>query len=446
MRIFTLVATAAALALLTAPDARANGRFPAANQIVFSPTDPNLLVLRTTFGILFSHDGGVTWLWLCEDVLGISSAAVGDPVLALTVGSVVAGPGQMNGLFVSRDTGCNWSSAGGSLEGQLIKDLVVKPGAPDVVLALTSTYGLSAGAEGGPGYSQEVDTSPDDGMSWSALGSPLDPSASATSIELAASDTDRIYVSAIRGANETRTASLFVSTDAGGTWTERPVPIDPNTEAEIYIAAVDPMTADRVYVRTLGQPSRLLVTSDAGQTFQPALSLSGQMLGFALSPDGSRVYAGSIEDGLFVAGRDALAFEHASKIHVQCLATHGADLWACSDEPSGFIAGVSNDDGATFTAKAHLKAQPMITCTANSNAASQCGGAPWEALCAQLPGCPPDGGLAMASPTAEGGAVGTRGSPNARGCSAVEHEEGAAAVVAAGAFAAMAAWGRRRRR
>jgi hypothetical protein len=41
-------------------------------------------------------------------------------------------------------------------------------------------------------------------------------------------------------------------------------------------------------------------------------------------------------------------------IHVQCLATHGADLWACSDEPSGFIAGVSQDDGATFTAKLHL--------------------------------------------------------------------------------------------
>ena len=36
---------------------------------------------------------------------------------------------------------------------------------------------------------------------------------------------------------------------------------------------------------------------------------------------------------------------------VQCLATRGDELWTCSAEVSGFVLGVSTDDGATFTAK-----------------------------------------------------------------------------------------------
>ena len=401
-------------------------------------------MLRTTYGVLLSHDAGMTWRWLCEDVLGVLSNSTTDPVLAMTTGSIVGGPGLTAGLFVSPDGGCNWAMAAAPLSDVLTKDLVVRPGAPDAVLALTSTYAPHAGADGGPGYSQQVYASVDDGASWSAFGTPIDPSALATSIELAASDTSRVYISTIRGANAARTASLFVSTDAGASWTERPVPIDPNSEAEIYVGAVDPMNADRVYVRTLGQPSRLLVTSDAGQTYQSALSLSGQMLGFALSPDGSKVYAGSIEDGLFAATRDSLAFQHVSAVHVQCLAAHGADLWACSDEPSGFVAGVSSDDGATFTARAHLQAQPPIACAADASAA-QCSGAPLQALCAQLPGCDSDGGRAAAA-TNDGGAREIPSPGKARGCSAAGHAEGAVALAAIGGFAAIAAWGRRRRR
>ena len=58
----------AALLLAPAP-AFANGRFPASNQIVFSPSDPCLIVLRTTYGILPSHDNGNSWQFICEDAL-----------------------------------------------------------------------------------------------------------------------------------------------------------------------------------------------------------------------------------------------------------------------------------------------------------------------------------------------------------------------------------------
>jgi MYXO-CTERM domain-containing protein len=440
MRTLGFAVAAGALIFLGAPGAIANGRFPAANQIAFSPSDPNFVLLRTTFGILLSHDSGVTWHWLCEDVFGAASSSTADPVLAITAGSIMASSLLNRGLMVSPDSGCAWSMAGGPLYGEFIKDLVGRPGAPGTVLALTSTYASNAGLDGGPGYSQQVYESVDDGVSWSPLGAPIDPNSLTTTIELAASDAARIYVSVVRGADATRTASLFVSSDDGASWTERPVPIDPNNESQIFIGAVDPMNADRVYVRTLGHPSRLLVTSDAGKSYQAALSLSGAMLGFALLADGSKVFGGSVEDGLFEATRDELAFRNVSMIHVQCLSAHGTDLWACSDEPSGFIAGVSSDDGHTFAARAHLRGQPAIACAAGSTAA-QCSMAPWQAFCAQLPECP-DGGGAMDASDA-----GATLKPKARthGCSATDGGGGAAGMFAAGVLAAIAAWSRRRR-
>src|SRR4051812_2930136 len=69
--------------------ARANGRFPAANQLVASRTDPDFFVLRTTFGILFSHDHGTTWDWICEKAVGYGG--VEDPSMGLTSTGVIAG-------------------------------------------------------------------------------------------------------------------------------------------------------------------------------------------------------------------------------------------------------------------------------------------------------------------------------------------------------------------
>ena len=431
LRFAKFAAASAALVLLAAPEANANGRFPASNQLLFSPTDPSLVVLRATFGILISHDAGTTWRWLCEDVLGVSTTTAVDPVLGLTApGGIVAAPMLTNGLSVSSDTGCNWSRTAGPLANQLVKDLAVRSEVvPNVVFALTSTYAPDAGSEGGPGYAQQVYKSSDDGVDWSPIGTPIDPGVLTTTIEVAPGDAARIYVSAIRVAAATPTASLFVSMSGGTDWMERPVVLDAANETAIYIAAVDPTRADRVYLRTGGKRSRLLVTTDAGLTFAEVLSLGGQMLGFALSPDGSKVYAGSVEQGLFVATRDGLSFQHASKIHVQCLATHGADLWACSDEASGFIAGISTDDGATFRAKVRLVAQPLISCSADAAATAQCGGATFEALCQLLPGCNgPDAGAAMTRPSC--------------GCSLIGQTN--AGLAAGGALLGLALCGNRR--
>ncbi|MBV9949725.1 MAG: exo-alpha-sialidase [Myxococcales bacterium] len=435
-----------AFVLASSTAARANGRYPASNRIVVQPSAPSVVILRATYGLLLSHDAGEHWSWLCEDVLGVPPGSTEDPPVEMTVsGAIVAGSMPAYGLAASPDTGCNWSAANGDLAAQLVKDLAVRPGVAGDVVAVTSTLGPDVSADGGPGYAQQLYESVDDGVTWTARGSPIDPSAIVTTVDLAASAPHRVYASAFRGPLGARSASLFVSDDDGATWVERPVPIDPTRESEVDIGAVDPLNADLVYLRTVGPPSRLLVSNDAGATYTVALSLDDNMLGFAISPDGSKLYAGSAKAGLFVATRDALMFENTSHIHVQCLTATAAGLWACSDPPSGFVAGLSTDDGATFTAKLGLTAPPLISCAADASAA-QCAGAPLQTYCAQL-GCPAVNAAPTDASVIDGGVIAPVVSVKGCGCAVPGWGPGAAqgALLAGLAGAGLLA-GRRRRR
>lgn len=447
-------------AVLSAPAAAsANGRFPAANRIVLSPSEPDLVIVRATYGVLRSLDAGASWSFLCEGALGLPLSATEDPALGLTgAGALVAGLLIPAGLDVSTDQGCTWSCVGGALTGLAVADIAVRSEAPSSVVALTMPTTDDAGEPTGPA----VFESTDNGATWAQLGLALDPNLLVSTIDVAPSDPHRLYVSATRGFGPERTASLLVSLDDGTTWTEESVPLDTTWEAFVYIGAVDPLDADRLYIRTgapKGQsgPTRLLVSVDAGRSFQVGLTLTGQMLGFALSPDGEKIYAGGNIDGLFVGERETGSFARTQSvvrggdggpidIHVECLATLGSELWACADEPSGFIAGVSTDEGATFEPRLQLgnvgaaipcgpRAPSALACGAEAGA-SQCGGLPFEQLCMSL-GCdagtePP---LASAAVTAE-----ARG-----GCSSAA-SPGAGLLAAAGASAALALSRRRRRR
>src|SRR5262249_13015982 len=156
----------------------------------------------------------------------------------------------------------------------------------------------------------------------------------------------RVYVS---GQLSDGNAVLLVSNDDAQHWAAHTFPIDPAREIGAFIAAVDPQNADRVYVRVARAfDTRLVVTDDGGGSFRDVRTTLGRMLGFALSPDGSKVYFGGPRDGLMLASRSDLAFVQRSTLDVECLATSGTTLYACSTEPSGFLVGSSDDDGATF--------------------------------------------------------------------------------------------------
>jgi photosystem II stability/assembly factor-like uncharacterized protein len=409
-----LASAAGALVLSLAAPAAANGRFPASNQIVFSPTDPDLVVLRTSYGLLPSHDHGTSWRYVCEDALGLGPASKEDPSIGLTEHNALIA-GVSGGLDVSPDVGCNWNCVGGPLAGQAIADVAVRPDAPAGAVALTRSYLVGDSAIAA--ISSQVFETTNEGATWTAISGPFDPEVTVTTIDVAKTDPNRLYVSGTRNFGTARTASLFASTDKGATWVEQTLPpaqFDPSTEDSIYIGAVDPNDADRVYIRSAGLVtggrSRLTVftrASDGSPKFATAYlfdvaaqqGVSGELLGFALSADGAKVYVGSQESGLWVGSVADLKFHKTSSIIVQCLTTHGRELWACSAAVSGFVAGVSTDDGATFTAKLPLigaLAGP-IACSPNPKGAacgttansSQCVAA-YAAFCAgEMCGPPP---------------------------------------------------------
>src|SRR5438270_2949959 len=70
--------------------AAANGRFPAANQLVRRPGSTQNYVLRATFGMLVSNDGAKNWDWLCEQAYGFTGNA-DVPVQYSSGGSILVG-------------------------------------------------------------------------------------------------------------------------------------------------------------------------------------------------------------------------------------------------------------------------------------------------------------------------------------------------------------------
>jgi MYXO-CTERM domain-containing protein len=427
------------LALLGAPGtARANGRFPAANQVVVSKTTPSSMVLRTTFGILLSSDSGTTWDWICEKSVGYGGTE--DPSMGLTAtGTVLAG--TFEGLATSLDKGCSWAFVPGKLTQNVVVDLVVRPDAPATSLVMTNKFAKADDA-GDALFQSDIFVATDDGKTWNPLGPSLDPTILFETIEVAASDPTRVYVSGVRGDGATEQGVVLVSKDTGLTWKEYAVPLDISTERAPFISAVDPKNPDRVYTRTKGSAgSRLLVSDDGAQSWREVLKFTSDMLGFAISDDGQKVWAGGPKDGLYQASAAALTFTQTSQIAIQCLTASGANLYACSNEVGGFILGASKDDGATFAPLLHLYGiRGPLACGAQT---SQANCVPdWPALSDSLGTPPSDGGT---DGSADGG---TSSGSSGKGCSCDATPgsgDGALALGALGIAAALFAASRRKK-
>jgi photosystem II stability/assembly factor-like uncharacterized protein len=329
-------------ALLSSRSARANGRYPKADQLVIANDDPAFLAVRTTFGFLVSHDSGQNWDWICEHAIGYSG--VQDPTLGLMEsGTIIASLSE--GIAHSTDQGCNWDFAEADLSGSPVIDLTVRKDAPSHALALVWDAQMI-------GYSSRIVASDDNGRSFLPFGNPIDPTVLVTTLDVAPSSAQRVYASGTRSVDGVRSGLLFRSDDQGEHWTEYPVPFDPKLEQGVYIAAVDPEDADTVYLRTNSATvSRLLISHDGGQQF--TVGYSGSLLSFALSPDGKQLYFGG-EDGLYAGAASDSQFEKRASVRVLCLAATEDTVYACSDEHSGFTVGASHDGGATFEPLLHL--------------------------------------------------------------------------------------------
>ncbi len=370
---------------LASTEARANGRFPASSAAVIGAGEASSTVLvRTTFGVVVSKDRGKTWDFICERAIGFSG--IEDPTYLVTKsGALVAG--TFEGLAVSRDGGCEWSVAAESV----FSDLALR--ADGTIAAMHSVYAKSTGK--GIRYDNSLWISKDDARTFERVGGPIDDTLLLETVEVADSDPSRIVISAVRGDGTERNGVLLVSKDAGLHFTEIAIPFVKG-ERGAYIAAIDSTNADRVYVRTAGDPdsaSRLIAFDKNWPKGRQIFATETPLSGFALSPDGSRIFAGA-RTGVWTAEASKVGegdadagysgFEPRAKFEVQCLAAGANDIFACSSERNGFFVGRSTDGAARFEASVHLDGlRGPLACGAGTTVGKQCQGE-WPRLQREL--------------------------------------------------------------
>lgn len=361
---FALIACTAGAALAGSREARANGRLPAAHELVISPTNPNTFAIEATFGLFISQDTGASFGWVCEPAIGYPATLNWDPSIGITATSILGG--LPNGISVSADQGCSWKT---TMDGQIV-DVVVRQDDPHSALVLASTYTGITDA-GSNSFSTQVFATHDDGATWAPQGVAIESDVEVETIDVAPSDPDVIYIGGARTTPESdgsieRTGVVLASTNGGTSYTATAIPLQDSEFAfSAFVSAVDPNDAQRVYVRvSLSTTSvansnvdRLVVSEDGGSSFQTVYQAKGALLGFALSGDGTKVFLGDSVAGVFSASAPPVdsgatfVFSQRSSASVACLTWSAGDLYACANQPQNPLLreiAVSTDDGATF--------------------------------------------------------------------------------------------------
>lgn len=427
----------------------ANGRFPSANQLVVDPIDGAHIVVRTTFGLLQSADAGATWSWVCERAL--SPDGFQDPEVMITTGGRVS-VGLADGLVVGDRGGCQWTRAA-ALAGDDVIDLVADNRDPATAYAaiLVRVDGAFNAAIAGTR----------DGVAWAAPG-PLLSNTYPLTIEIASSRPQRLYLGANDGNLET--GFIGVSDDGGATWTMRD---SPGGVDAVYVSAVDPYNADRVYVRSYSPQSKLYASEDGARTWTTVVESPVPLLGFALSPDGRQLAVGGRQGLTILARGDGTAADAGAgslytvtatnPLPVGCLTWTTRGLFACADEASAsFTIGVSVDAGLTFTSLLRLADLTPASCAAGTSAVS-CA-SEWCATAAVIgASCAPAVDAAADMAGGEGSDAGARGLVSPAGCACDAGGDASVAtplcetvaalimILAAEWLAIRFRWGRRRR-
>ena len=350
-RLVPLVAGSLALMAVSSA-AHANGRYPYGNQLIVHPHNPDLLLVRTTFGVLLSEDHGKVFHWICEPIIGFTNGL--DPGVGIFDDGSYAVAGYY-GLAISRDNACSFPFAG-ALNDLYAIDIAVDQKDPKGAVVVTSPKVFGDGGQAPVQFYQTTDN----GNTWTKPGPDLEPGLGTTTLDVAPSDPNRVYIGGSFIDTDGLHGFVLRSNDRGKTWGARTV-LGGSTEdtrvSTAYVSGVDPTDPNRIYVRAITprQNDVLYVSSDGAATFQIAKTFKGSMYGFTIKPDGSKVAIGGASEGVHVAPTPAAGspyqFEQASTTPVDCLKWTTETLYGCGDnqQPGVFVVGKSDDEGKTWT-------------------------------------------------------------------------------------------------
>lgn len=339
-----------------APEARANGRFPFAQHVIVGPgATSDQIVLRATFGLLWSRDGGRTFDWACEQSLGFEGNW--DPPVVMAGGSLVVG--LPNGASTTAD-GCDFARVTTIPDTPLIDFAASRDG--------TTVYGV----ESVPVAENRVFVSTDSGRTFAARA--RGPVAVAfDTVELAPSDARRVYVSGVDGA--TRAPVVFRSNDGAMTLERCALPAESLMGATgAFVSGVSQTDPDTLFVRVDRDGGTHLVRSrDGCRTFSIVLRARGELRGFALADDG-RVWTGGASDGLQRSDNGGDAWTTLATPAPTCLRHHAGALYLCVDwvrEP--YALGRLRDGTTEIEPLLRFQdARGAFACAASSSAQREC--------------------------------------------------------------------------
>jgi hypothetical protein len=415
-------------ALLSLPAiALANGAAtPDTKTYLVSGGGPGELAMNTTFGFLFSQDGGASWRWTChEAVIGTapftprSFRSPGGTLFVIVPIGLGIDPSKT--LWRTPDRGCDWSSVE-SLGSNTLLGMDFQPGTPSTVVVV--------GVVGSDGTAWR---STDDGVTFgapvlTATGEQL------TSVRFAPGAPLRAYAS---GSVPGSTSTVWRSDDGGKSWSANPLTLAGNPP--VTVLAVSPANPDDVWLRSDAQNDVLLLSTDGAASFHPVFTLPQMDVeGFALTNGGDdRWVAVRRTNGLFAATGGSTSFARAAYApNARCLEAAGETLYLCGDPYSaqGFAPGTSSTDGAVFsTSMSFSRVTGQLSCPAGSTSAPICD-TYWPTVQLNL-------GLVTPTPTPNAGGGGGGGC----GCDlGSEAAPDLLFVGAAGALVLAFAWARNR--
>ena len=281
-------------------------------------------------GVFRSADGGKTWHAAgLGDTHTISNLIVDprnpDVVYASSLGHVFV-PDPNRGVFKSTDAGKSWQRVLFVNDSTGVVNLVMQPGAPDVLYAATwqayrTPWSLSSGGAGSGIYK-----SVDGGAHWTNLSHhPGLPQAMLGKIGLAvAASAPNVVYAAIQA----KAGGVFRSDDGGNTWTGVNAEWKLRQRAFYYMAIfVDPTDANTVY---MPQVDVLYVSHDGAKTFTKLNAPHG---------DHHTLWIDPTDPGLLLEGNDGGA----------TISTDSGKTWSNeNNQPTGQFYDVSLDDRFPF--------------------------------------------------------------------------------------------------
>lgn len=396
-----LGAALAGWAMLAARAAPAHAHAPPLGARVLSAPGASGEVIVTNRGLVFRDPGGGGGRLLCNEALRISTAELPNVALLGDGALLVA---SSSGLRISRDRGCTWSGVG-DMEFTNTPALAADPNDADRVVI--ASYDSAA-----PGLRVTHDA----GQTWA----PLYATAEGEFIfSLAiAADSATLYATAATYAPGAAPAhSLLRSRDGGARWERVPLPLDERDYAA-RLGAVSPDDAATLALYSVAnQPgldgARLLVSHDAGETFQVALERP-EIRGVGFGERGEFWVAA--RDGLYQGDERSGFTQTSAASELGCVLERAGALFVCGHYAgltAGSGVGVSRDGGQRFERWLDFQAvDAAVDCPAGSLTAALCAG-PWLdwqlEMSGQVPGIAPGGALigavAPAAPAAAAPAV-----------------------------------------